>query len=275
MLTHELITRIALYIESEMAPREQSLGRALLDVQSRHVRNGTLGSSMAVQGYARAGCDEMAVRAESIWKAIHESHSSLVGLAEPGTLQDLREQVQRHVEAQERLVVGLCNERLGPARQLRQPQFQGLVDRDIRQRTAQLVAGIDIKIQFYIDSLNRKSAAVQGGATYNFHGSVGAVQTGANATANVQLNAGDRDQLLAALDTLRQAIATNGEIADAQRGQTIEVVDAAAEALRAERPNPSMILALMNGVATTVQTVASLRPAWELVRDILTRAGFG
>jgi hypothetical protein len=273
MLTQEVVTRITEYVAAEMAPREGSLGRALREAQSLFAKNGTLGSSMAIQSYARTGGDELAIRAGSIWRAIQRSHASMVGTADASTLADLKQLAAQHVNAQASTVAAICNERLGPAGNLRNPQFKDMITNGVQKRAAELLAGINIEIQFYLDSLRQRASATPAGPVYNFHGAIGSVQTGANAVANVQLSAGDRDQLIRALEDLMRAITSNGEIAETNRVQTVELVDDAYTALRAERPNPSKVAALLGGVGSTIQSVASLRGAMDLVRDTAQRIG--
>lgn len=96
-----------------------------------------------------------------------------------------------------------------------------------------------------------------------FNAAVGAVQSGANATANVQQNIGaPADPQIAALIAELRAKLT--EVADGtERGAAEEVVDDVAKEVSKPKPNPLR----MKGYLTTLATIQALAiPAEQLAR---------
>lgn len=77
-----------------------------------------------------------------------------------------------------------------------------------------------------------------------------------------------------ALERLRAALEQNTEASTEQRELAGELVADAIGALKADKPNPPKIYGPLGGLATTVRTVASLRGAWQTVKDASSVIGF-
>lgn len=116
-------------------------------------------------------------------------------------------------------------------------------------------------------SANMKSPAeVPGHTTMNFHGPVGAVQTGPHATANVQQWVhGDPAALIEALQQLRSSVVAAPELVQADKDSLMADIDKAATELKAENPSKSKLAQWLGGVATTVQTIGSAKAAYDAV----------
>lgn len=115
----------------------------------------------------------------------------------------------------------------------------------------------------------------QPGAIIQNYGTIGAVQTGADSTANVQQQwvSGDTSELQAALAMLRQAIERAQDAELPQRGELLADVDRAAEELRRERPDAGRLLRWLDGIGTAVSTIASIQPAYEAVKTVARALG--
>jgi hypothetical protein len=93
------------------------------------------------------------------------------------------------------------------------------------------------------------------------------VQTGAHTFAHIHLDMAQSGRFLQGLERLQVAIAQNTEMIAEQRAEGAELVTDLIAATQAPKPNASRLTGLLNGLAVAVQTVASLRGAWDLVRD--------
>ena len=272
MLDANVKTRIREYIQAETAPRARTLDLALLEVQDKFSARGVLQSSMAIQGYARVAQDELAVRAKIIWTAIRRSHASMVGQANERTLDDLRQQVEEFMYEHIKQAAARASAR---AKWGDSEKWRLMIQQEVTKRGQELIASLDVEAQFYVDELKRaeKAAAAGSASGVSIYGSVGAVQTGTFATAHVSLSGPESKRLQEALESLRQAVEQNAEIETEQRAQAVELVSDATAAVKAEKPNAPKISGLLGGLAQTVRTVASLRGAWEVVRDAAIAVG--
>ena len=114
-----------------------------------------------------------------------------------------------------------------------------------------------------------------GQAVFNFHGPVGAVQTGPGAVANVVQHIGphDRAEILRALAQLAAAIQALGQWSGPPREQVLELVDECRVEVERAEPNGLRIAAVAMGIAAAVQTVADGRPAYDTLKAALAVVG--
>jgi len=111
--------------------------------------------------------------------------------------------------------------------------------------------------------------------TINYNGTIGAVQTGAGATANVQQQwiAGDTSNLRAALADLRVALERAQEIELSLRAVVINDIDLTAAELQRDQPNKGRLLRWLGGIGDVVGTVGSVQPAYAAVKDLARALG--
>jgi hypothetical protein len=270
VLESSVIDRIRELIAAQIEPRQRSLHSALQGATRMLAAGGMTGSGNAAHRYGEIASDELKVRAHIIWSAIQRSHVSMNGHLEGTTLQDLQQQLAEHINAQAsrvRVATTSFSKNLPRADML-----NAQIEVTISTITRDLLRQMNVEAQFYVDRLGQP-AAQSGTASITINGNVAAVQTGMYATAHISLTGHDRDRLVEALQELRQALAQNAEASVEQREQGTELVADVITAVTAEKPNAPKIAGLLGGLATTVQTVASLRGAWEFVRDAAIAAG--
>lgn len=111
----------------------------------------------------------------------------------------------------------------------------------------------------------------------NIHnsGTIGALQTGAGSTANVQQQwvGGDTLELRAALAALREALERADDVEFDARRELIADVDNATTELQQERPNKEKLLRWLGGVAAAVGALGSVQPAYEVVKSLARALG--
>jgi len=282
MLDENIHARINAYIAAETAPRGRALKEALQAEQNRLNARGLLRSGNAVRAAAGLGANELRVRATIVRDAVLRSHSSMSGQLAESTLEDLREEIRGHVGRQARNVqsivaasVTISIRGMGTEAKLAQS-----VTDELATCEREAVNRLDIDIQEYVDSLKRSAEAsarrAPGAPTppFNFYGPVGSAQTGDYATANVSFSdPADRARLIHALEELHGAIEQNTEMPADARAEIGEITGEVIEAAKAEKPNGRKISMLLGGLAQGIQTIASLRGAWDLVSDAFAMAG--
>lgn len=271
MFQPHVIERIRESISVQVEPRGRTLVATLQGEIRSLAARGLAISGVAISRVASVACDELQVRSQIVQAAVFRTYQALVGESAPGALEDLQAQLSEHISAQALAV----REPALSIQALRDPRLKARehielainTQRDERIRLARNEAA------FFLDSL--RAATRNGGVAtvITIHGNVGAVQTGTHATANIALAGHDRDRLVEALRRLREELGRNSEASEEQREQGTELVTDVMAAVTAEKPNGPKISGLLGGLASTVQTVASLRGAWEFVRDAATAIG--
>jgi hypothetical protein len=283
MLNENIRARINAFVAAEIAPRRRAFKEALQAEQNRLNARGLLKSGVGVRAAVRLGADELRVRATIVRGAVLRSYSSMSGqLAGESTLEDLREEIRGHVGTQAGNVqsivaatVAISIRGLGTEAKLAQSVADELATCEL-----EAVNRLDIDVQEFVDNLKRSAEMSERGAPggsiahLNFFGSVGAVQTGHYAIANVSFSdPADRARFIHALEELRRAIEQDTEMPANARGEISEIAGDLIEAANAEKLNGRKLSMLLGGLAQGIQTVASLRGAWDVVSDAAAMAG--
>ena len=127
----------------------------------------------------------------------------------------------------------------------------------------------DAEIDLYVASLEQRSKG-NTAATYHFNAPVGAVMTGNNSTANIVQNIGDqdRDNLLHALDEIKQAIRQQKNIPTLERDQLVEVIEDGENEAKKEQPNMIKLKSYINTIIQTARGIKDVAGAVEAVQQI-------
>lgn len=111
--------------------------------------------------------------------------------------------------------------------------------------------------------------------TMTFNGPVGAVQTGANAVANVSQSWSGENvaNVVKALAEFKALLQTAPGLDTDLRTDLLKDVESASTELAAPTPNAGRLTRWLGGVGTAVQTVGALQPAWDAVKVGLRALG--
>ncbi|MES2715435.1 MAG: hypothetical protein V4795_06705 [Pseudomonadota bacterium] len=108
----------------------------------------------------------------------------------------------------------------------------------------------------------------------NNSGTIGALQTGAGSSTNVQQwVGGDTSELRAALAALRETLERAQDVEADQRSVLVADVDGAVIELQQDKPNKGKLLRWLGGIGAVVQTAASVKPAYEAVQAVARALG--
>lgn len=268
VLEQAIRDRIAEHVTAEMRQRDRILARNAQQEYLRQIqligRNESIGIGRGVFPFIDIACQELAVRADLAWEAIRRacqnSADTLQGLAP----EDLEREIRVHVSEQGLAVRQITNQHCRGGK----PNL----DEAVTQRSEELVARLKIEAQYFVDQL-RRPAQDTINKILNFHAPVGAVQVGPYSTAHVSMSDPAGQQLVQALEALREALDRSAEVSVEQREHSVELVEELIGAVKAERTNPPKMQGLLSGLATIVQTLDSVRGAWQTVRDTFALIG--
>jgi hypothetical protein len=106
--------------------------------------------------------------------------------------------------------------------------------------------------------------------SFNFHASVGAVQTGAGSTANVTQNVGvpeDRKAVLAALSVVAAALQAATNLGESIRAQGLQTVDSLVTEVGKEQLNAISVGGLVDALGFVIEAVPNAASAWSTVTE--------
>lgn len=137
---------------------------------------------------------------------------------------------------------------------------------------------LSVEIDLFVLSLEAApSTAPPGGgsATFNVYAPVGAIVTGAGASASVVQTLGteDRRVIVEALDCFAETIRADRTLTAETRRDVIELVQDGQAEFRKERPNSLRVASVLTGLAVAVQTVAAIQPAYAMLKAALLPYG--
>jgi hypothetical protein len=105
-------------------------------------------------------------------------------------------------------------------------------------------------------------------------GNFNVVQTATiGSSARLIIDADSRQALSDGLTALRGALSGADDLDPVQRTELAQVIDDCEQEVTRETPNQSRLMGALQAIATTVQTTASLQPAWEVVRRAMQLMG--
>lgn len=268
MLPPDAKQRIQESLDALFAIREAPFMDALRRDTNLLVGRGLLGGSAATDKIARSAIDELAVRVQSVRAILERTVASMRIQLDDSGIKDLGEVFSRATDQQRQLVSSLIADTAS-----RIAEGDEVKER-INSAAAQQQRAQRAEMQYFIDSVRQSNNGRPSvNTTINIAGSVGVVLTGAYATAHVSMGAQEKERLVEALRALESAIAANQELTSETRENASDIAKDIVVAVDVAKPNPSKIGGLLSGLATTIQTAASLRGAWELVKDAAVAAG--
>ena len=139
------------------------------------------------------------------------------------------------------------------------------------------LAKVNAEIDLFVLGLQRQQEAKksQSAAVFNFYSPVGAVQTGPNASAQVFQNVSlqDREALLGAIDVLRRALTDIDRLPAHPKEEIVELVEEADAETKKPKPNSSKLISIFTVIAQAIQTVGSLKPAYDTLKAALIPFG--
>jgi len=268
MLSDELINKARRLVEVGFTERRRQLPLELAAIDSQAEAAGAYHSGIRLLQIHRVLARELDVRAILAWQRIVRVHQTLGIPAAEELATDLKQ---------------LFSEFLGSIRtELDALRTDKLTEPNLRDRLTLDEAcedsrrKHDVEIDLYVDSL-KISAGAQPSAmahSYHFYGTVGTVQTGPGATANVVQNlaAEDKQALLGALDQIKDAISSSQALL-AQQQELIEIAEECTTLIQATQPNNSKLRAMFDVLATSVQALASAQPAYQALKAALVPLG--
>lgn len=271
MLTPTLVDRITRLIEVQILERRAAFPKETARIDSEHNARGMFHSSSRVFAHQHAHTHELEIRAMLAWQNIVRAHRTIGSPKAPALRADLHELIRTQIEAFRLELQGSLNSRL------RNAGINSTIP-TLNEAASLLDQKHAIEVDLYVDSLDQTDEigkTMATAPTYNFYGNVGAVQTGANAAANVVQNLGsdERAAIDAALRQVLEEVRTSQQFHEQQRGEIVQIVEECQSQLRDKSPNNTKLMAMFNVLAGSIQAISSAQPAYQSLRLALLPLG--
>lgn len=255
-------------LDGDLRLRTQALERDTRNIKERMVARGALNSGMTVGQISQLVCQEFRTRTHVAWDTLLRVLSE-VGVAPANELrQDLVAWIDRFIEDQFQVLATYLNHATSNI-------GLGTGVGPLQEEATALKREFEAKADLLIASLKQRGASSPTAPVMHFHGTVGAVQTGpfASATVSQHISQADIAALKAVLERIGDELAAAADLAADTRGELSDVLTDVRDELAKQEPNSIRVRQLAAGVATAIQTSASLRPAYEALKAALLPLG--
>lgn len=263
--------RIHLEIREQNARLETEIGRIKAEMAAR----GMLNSGNMLLRIASLCADAAKDRAQLAWQTVYRFFTTGGAQYYDGLVDDLKTFVSEFLPPALGDLKGYARQE---GRHLSNQNIVAQLEQKVEEGRAFALAKVNSEIELFVVSLRRRQPAAQdkGDSTvFNIYSPVGSIQTGANAVAYVTQNidAATREKLNRALDAIEEALATLDSLPAHPKGEVIEIVREAKVELAKPEPNSTKLRSLLTTTAAAIQTVASMKPAYELLKTGLAYLG--
>jgi len=270
MFSDKFIERVNRLIDVQLAERRKQMPSEVSKIQSENNARGMLRSSMTILRIKEVCEREIEIRAVITWQCLVRIIKTLPNEQIENLAADLKQFLSESINSNFIELTDILN---GNLMNMMRPEQV-----DMTETKNHAIAKHDIEVDLYVDSL--EAADNNGSATdnkhdYHFYGNVASVQTGAGATANVvqNLDGDDKEAIKQALALARNAINAAEEIAETKRNELVEIVNDANNELDRSTPNSTKLQTLFITIGTTIQTLASAKPAYQTLKTALLPLG--
>lgn len=263
-------TRFEQLIDVRLAERRKQFPLELLQIDAQAAASGMLHSSRRILQTQQAHERELDIRTILAWQSLVRVHKTLACPVSETLRDDLKAEIHKRIDEAFAELSASLDER---AKKSQLNMSVSLADAH-----ASVASKHDIEVDLYVDSLstpNPEKGVLPMTQNYNFYGTVGSIQTGANAVANVvqSLSEDDRAALNAALQQVCEALSHAPSVAEQQRRELAEIADECSAQISAGTPNNTKLLTMFNVLGAAIQSIASAQPAYQALKGAVLPLG--
>lgn len=257
-------------ILAQFEDRKKEVQRAVVQLADQFRIAGALSSGTFVVEMRECCAREVEIRAKLIWQALLRVMSNLGVKPSEGLSVALQSEVEGY-SAQ------MLSD-LEPIMAKHKRHGSSVHAEPLSSAWGLAMRKIYVEIDLFVSSLHARVQTDElpgsQNTTLNIYSPVGVIQTGPGAMASIShnLGAGERDVLFRALDIIKESLATTGELVGV-REEISELIEEARAEVGKSKPNGMRLQSVLTGIASVIQTVGSLQPAYQVLKAALLPLG--
>lgn len=137
---------------------------------------------------------------------------------------------------------------------------------------------INTEIDLFVHSLEKRNQIIEDdkkATIVNIYSPVGSIQTGDNAIANVTqiIDSDLRQQFASVLNNISEGLLSLESLPTFPKNEIEELIIDGQSELKREKPNSTKLRSIFSTIGASIQTVASLKPAYDTLKQLLTYLG--
>ena len=278
MADNNLLTILKKKIGFEISSQFPSIKDEIAEIKSEMLSKNMLQSGMTFKKVADLCERNISIRAEIISKTICTVVETS-GIEYSAQLEDhLKEMASKHLPEK-------LGDIQGYLRQTGKLVGLSLIDREIDRRLKQFRVIRDLNLRrIYTDIeflMHKMEADLQRKYmddrknVFNINAPVGSIQTGDQSISNVNqsIDQSSRDTLSEALKIIKEAVLKEENISDRLKQDILEIVRDSNSEISKEKPSFTKLKELFSKISISVQTMTSLKPAYDLLKSAFACLG--
>lgn len=259
--------RVQIEIGEQSAQIRQEIERIKREMAAR----GKLKSGAAVKRVADLCSEAIKVRAQVAWQAYFRFYTT-AGVSYSETLADeLKSRVAEHLPEQ----LGEIKDYIKQLVELiGMPQLLDHVAPELDAARRIALAKVGTEIDLFVHSLKRKQQVgetLDASTVFNIYSPVGSIQTGNFSVANVSqtIDTEVKARLLGALSQISEQLASDEISLSQPKKEVVELVEDSRREIEKSGPNMVKLRSMLSAIGSSIQTIASMAPAYEALKQAL------
>jgi hypothetical protein len=275
-MLNEQITRLATErISLEIGEQNARLQGEIARIRSEMNARGMLNSGNTLHKVAQACSDAARDRGQMAWQTLYRFVTTVGVDYYDGLAEDLKTVVSEFLPPALGDLKGYPRQE---AQRLSNQNAATQLEQMVEDARAAVLAKIKNEIDLFVVSIKNRQAMTPeklDTQVFNIYSPVGSIQTGANAVAYVTQNidTATKEMLNEALSAIEEALARIDTLPTHPKTEVVEIVREAKAEIAKSEPNTTKLRSLLGTTATAIQTVASMKPAYELLKTGLAYLG--
>ena len=263
-----IIDRIHSLIRADRQNRSRYLEQKIMRTIGDHASRGLARSGMVIYFLKNVILDELKARANNILGTLIRVYSQLGTGFNDSLGLDLKKEANILFDEDKKELIEKIKHKLSWASQNQLSiEVESIGPKNF----------LDAEIDLYVETLKRKQREPANVAqnVINIHAPVGALQTGPGATAHIiqSITSEEKELLLDGLKRLKEDLSKIIDIENETKGEILALAEESENELKKENPRIPILRSMLNSIATTIQTIGSLQPAYQTIKSALAPLG--
>lgn len=272
-ITEDLYNLIQRRVELIAVEDRLSMEREYKAFIAKASANGTSRSGMAVMKIAEISECYTARRIDIIWQTIHRFLTT-TGINFTSTLEEeLKSLISSFsIEDTKNFFLGKANV-LGSS--IASETLLNKGSGGIETKYQHELEKIFTEVELFCMWLKAKSDPQDASTIINNYGPVNSIQTGANSSSSnvINIDSSSKNEILNYLKQLSDDIQGNSYFEANKKHELLEVIDDSTLELNKQQFNSVKLGGFFNIIASSIQTVAALKPAYDTFKALLSKVG--
>ena len=261
----------------EFTDRNDAIAREHGKVVSEITNRGMLQSSPAIRSILDLYISELRVRARiALNKYLQIAVLFPVHEAPGNAVDDAKVFLQDQVDIQAKMLLQAMTARppLKVDGKVSNPSFGINFEQFYADALGRAQTEIEAKLNLWEVKLSNPPSTKVGTTTVKVTGDNNIIQAGIGGAATIELNPAARQQVHEALSQLKDALGSMSTTPDLSPQEVVELINDCDAELGKQSPNRTKLVSNLQAIATSIQAIGALQPAWQVLKDALITMGF-